>query len=173
MAKVGHKVRGGRAYRSGIDFEDEFEKTLLRRGFKPYDGSSGDFLGNIHKMKQRYYMRGVGLGLSVYGKHIKNRKPTEGNQTSDFMLSGVKGHPRGLRVECKFQDCSGSADEKLLYLNENVEIAGYKTFVVWGGSGFRSGAIDCLKYKAKQNKYMIGVFDSKELRKKFKDGFLN
>lgn len=79
------------------------------------------------------------IGQGIYNNEIR----------VDFLIEGVVGFEDGLIIESKWQETSGSADEKLAYLVENIKKRyPCPTIVVYGGKGFRSGAIEWLKVQA-------------------------
>lgn len=62
---------------------------------------------------------------SVLGKRIK----------SDFFLPSPVGFEEGLHIEVRWQDSSGSVDEKVCYLKENIHrVYARPAVVVLGGS---------------------------------------
>ncbi len=40
---------------------------------------------------------------------------------ADFVVEGIEGYPDGLAIECKWQDNSGSASEKIVYTVFNIK----------------------------------------------------
>ncbi len=86
------------------------------------------------------------IGASIYGTPLY----------VDFWLP-----ERQLIIESKHQSSTGSADEKLPYLAENI-LAMYpmQTIVVMSGEGFRAGAIFWLRQKLKDAGHL--VFDMNE-----------
>ncbi len=60
----------------------------------------------------------------------------------DFYLPPMPGYRTGLIIESKWQEVSGSADEKLPYLVANIQTCfPSPTIIVIDGSGFRPGAV--------------------------------
>lgn len=71
------------------------------------------------------------LGISIYGHPLK----------ADFFLPNDQ-----IIIESKWQDVAGSADEKLPYLVMNIrERYPYPTVLVYGGQGWKAGAITWVK----------------------------
>lgn len=95
-------------------------------------------------MKERGYTvkRQHPIGKGIYGHEIK----------VDFYVTGVAHFPTGLIIESKWQEVSGSADEKYAYMVENIQ-ACYPcpAIVVYGGGGAKPGAIAYLKSKVGGN----------------------
>ena len=76
----------------------------------------------------------------------------EGN--TEFLLKSVK-YNLDVRIECKWQQVSGSVDEKLpyMYLNAIEAMPENHILVIIDGDGWKEGAIAWLKDAAKQKKY--------------------
>lgn len=80
---------------------------------------------------------------------------------SDFYLDDVVSFPTGLTIESKWQEVSGTADEKLPYLVHNIlECYPCPAIVVLHGGGFRTGAERWLRGQVRGNLY--GVFRLEE-----------
>jgi len=81
----------------------------------------------------------------------------------DFMLYNSNKHPLGLVIESKWQQSSGSVDEKFPYLERNIrETYPYNTIVVMDGGGYKPGANTWLRSKISGN--FIGVYNMMEFR---------
>src|SRR4051812_39547370 len=110
--------QGGRANRNGRSVEKIIESTLYE--YAPY--------AEIIPQAQ--------IGTSLFGGVLK----------IDLYVTGLKAFPNGLAVESKWQQTSGSADEKLTYLVACIK-ACYPcpAIIVAGGGGARPSAIRWLK----------------------------
>jgi len=76
--------------------------------------------------------------VSIFGKRIR----------VDMLIPPCVRFPAGLIIEAKWQDVTGTAEEKLPYLWLNItKFYPYPTMVVIDGSGFSDGAIDWIKSK--------------------------
>jgi hypothetical protein len=74
------------------------------------------------------YLRRPGvIGRTVYGEPWK----------PDLVLDNAREFPAGLIVECKWQESTGSADEKLYFLAANIKAAPLPGIIVIGGQGAR------------------------------------
>jgi hypothetical protein len=60
-----------------------------------------------------------------------------------------------MRIECKWQQVSGSVDEKLpyLYLNSIEAMPELSVMILIDGAGWKAGAIQWLKDAVKQKRY--------------------
>jgi len=71
------------------------------------------------------------VGFGIYGTPLQ----------ADFYLADVRGFVAGLIIESKWQESSGSVDEKWPYLVENIRHCyPAPTIIVLHGGGFRPGA---------------------------------
>lgn len=92
------------------------------------------------------------LCQSIYGHPLK----------TDFYLPYIQTLPNGLAIECKWQDCGGSVDEKYPYLVLNIkEKFPCPAIVVIDGGGYKQGAFEWLKEQV-DNDHLIAVFNLAE-----------
>lgn len=98
------------------------------------------------------YLRQHPIGLGIFGTPI----------LVDFYLPLLEGAPGGLIIESKWQQISGSVDEKLVYLTENI-VACYPcaTMIVVDGAGFRPGAVDWVRAQVGRGplRAVLGIAD--------------
>ena len=78
-----------------------------------------------------------------------------GRGFTEFLLLSEK-HDLKIRIECKWQQKTGSVDEKLayVYLSCIEAIPENNIIILIDGAGFREGAIQWLKDVAGQRKYI-------------------
>ena len=132
MAQV---LQGTQANKTGSLLESTVRNTFSQKGFA------------LRKFKD--YVRG-GLGepedvllshvpyISIYGHQGK---------TEFLALSPSRGLE--MRIECKWQQSSGSVDEKFPYLMENCKIMPEpQVLVLVDGKGYKPGALQWLKHEA-------------------------
>lgn len=95
-----------------------------------------DFLRSIAKDRNFEVRTQEFMGTGIYGGDIK----------ADIFITGHAAFPSGLAIESKWQDQSGSIDEKFPYLVANI-IHCYKSpvIIVADGGGCREGARRWLK----------------------------
>lgn len=79
----------------------------------------------------------------------------------DFYIHPTEQFPKGLIIESKWQEVSGSADEKYCFLIENIRTHyPAPTIVVYGGGGARQGMVDWMCSQAdKSNVYAVLSFE--------------
>lgn len=121
-------LQGRRANRNGRAAEGVIEDTLVRRGYRP--------------LAQHY------IGKSIFQTDLY----------ADFYLPALPGFPDGLVIESKWQEVGGSAEEKIVYLVENIRTCyPCPTIVIADGHGFRTGALTWLRAQAGQG-HLYAVF---------------
>ena len=83
---------------------------------------------------------------------------------TEFLLISIKYDLR-IRIECKWQQVSGSVDEKLpyLYLNAIEAMPENAIIILIDGTGWKTGAIKWLKDAVKQKKYITKNNMNKEI----------
>lgn len=126
--------QGQKANTQGHRLEDRVEAVLRRLGvemvqFRDYDPSN---FGSTDR-------------LCV--KNAPHITPYGGRGRHEFELINVV--PGNVRIECRAQYVSGTADEKLPYLFESVLIGTEQVgWIILDGDGFRSGAKETITKKA-------------------------
>jgi hypothetical protein len=141
-------TQGGRANKSGNILEANVETI-----FKEYNYF---LVGNhVHKdlifnaaLLPKRYGKEVYIGTGIYQTELK----------VDFYVLGIPNLSSGLIIECKWQESSGSVDEKFPYLNLNIQHSyPAPTIVILGGAGMREGASNWLKARVNDNHNLLGV----------------
>lgn len=116
-------TQGGRANRHGRTAEDVLLSILTHQAYDI--------------QRQKYIGKGI-FDTDIY---------------VDFYLANHPSFPDGLIIESKWQDVSGSVDEKLPFLVENIrQCYPCPTIVVIHGGGFRPGAVVWLKRQVDHEK---------------------
>jgi len=105
-------------------------------------------------LEQPIYSRQFPLGNSIYDTPVK----------CDFILHHPLKYPTCLVIESKWQESSGSTDEKYPYLVLNVkEKLGYPTIIVVDGGGYKPGAEKWLRSQVGGR--LLYVFNMMEFQK--------
>jgi hypothetical protein len=81
--------------------------------------------------------REVNIGKSIIGK----------NRRVDLMLLN-QATQQAFAIECKYQDSSGTADEKIPYALENMQALPMQGCIVYAGTGFSVGVLHMLQASA-------------------------
>lgn len=150
-------TQGGKAVTSGNVLENSVEGALLGHRYVqvgadlPRKQRLTHLLTANHVPKR--YARQVYVGPGIYGSDIY----------VDFYIMGNAAISAGLIIECKWQQTSGSVDEKLPYLNFNIQNC-YPTqaLVLIDGGGMKTQAISWLSTQVKHNQNLFAVYDLRE-----------
>lgn len=103
-------------------------------------------------LEQPIYSRRFHIGSSIYNTP----------QYCDFILYHPKKWPNNLVIESKWQQTSGSVDEKYPYLVLNIQMK-YQcpTILILDGGGYKKGAEKWVRSQA-GNGNLLNVFSMKE-----------
>ena len=146
-------TQGARAVSSGNVLEKTIEGTLLGHGYSlvgcdiPKKQRLG-FLLSCNNLQKRY-ARQVYIGQGIYDTDIY----------VDFYIVG-SSISSGLIIECKWQQAGGSVDEKLPYLNLNIQCCyPVPAIVLIDGGGMKPKAVTWLSAQTALNKNLLAVHD--------------
>ena len=147
-------TQGARAVSSGNVLEKTIEGTLLGHGYSlvgcdiPKKQRLG-FLLSCNNLQKRY-ARQVYIGQGIYDTDIY----------VDFYIVGSSLISSGLIIECKWQQTGGSVDEKLPYLNLNIQYCyPVPAIVLIDGGGMKPKAVTWLSAQTALNQNLLAVHD--------------
>lgn len=124
---------GATANYTGTALERFVEQRLIDAGYQRIKGTAFT-PGAYHS--QLLYARQVPLGPSIYESPIR----------ADFALFHPDKWPTGLVLETKWQQSTGSIDEKFPYLVMNIkERYHYPTIIILDGGKYKPGAEQWLR----------------------------
>lgn len=140
-------------------------------------GTKSNISGNQLEVAVKTVLCGKGFELVKY-KNWHNNKEKYGTEllVENVPFTTVYGHKGktefllisgryniNMRIECKWQQVSGSVDEKLpyLYLNIIEAMPEKSVMILIDGGGWKEGAIRWLKDAVKQEKYTKNENESK------------
>lgn len=127
------------------------ENILVKKGYQFVD--SKKFKPATY-LEQPIYSRKVHIGKSIYGANL----------FCDFILYHPKKHPNYLVIEARWQESSGTVDEKYPYLALNIkEQSPYETIIILDGHGYRNGAEKWLKRQVGDR--LKNLFNMSEFKK--------
>lgn len=110
--------------------EPEAEQTAMFRDF------------TRRARPSRMFVAQYPIGLSIYGLPL----------FADFWVRGAPGFPEGLALEVKWQQSTGSVDEKFPYLVLNIQQCyPCPAIVIADGGGQRPGALQWLRGQTTSN----------------------
>ena len=105
-------------------------------------------------MRQPIYASQFNIGKSIYGNDRK----------CDFILYHPDKHPGCLVIESKWQQVSGSVEEKIPFLVMCIREAKYESYVMLDGGGYSKGAETWLRSQVGKGN-LKGVFNMQEFQK--------
>jgi hypothetical protein len=132
-------------------------------------GTKSNITGNQLEVAVKTVLTGKGFELINYRDWEKNKEKYgdelllenvpfttiyEHKGNTEFLLISRKYNLQ-IRIECKWQQVSGSVDEKLpyLYLNTIEAMPENSIMILIDGAGWKAGAIKWLRDAIKQKKY--------------------
>lgn len=116
--------------------EDFIRNLLVRSG---YDYVRPHLFQAARCLEQPIFSAQYPAGADLYGKDRK----------CDFILYHPARYPRALILESKWQQSSGSVDEKFPFLALTIKESRLDTIVVLGGGGYSAGAERWLRRPAR------------------------
>jgi len=134
----------GRGYvelgvQEALEAEPEAQQTAMFRDF------------GRRSRPTRLFVAQFPIGHSIYGLPLN----------ADFWVRGAPGYLQGLAIEVKWQQSTGSVDEKFPYLVLNIQQCyPCPALVIADGGGQRPGAIQWLRSQVEGN--LLGVYSVTE-----------
>lgn len=142
---------GATANFTGHNLEQFIENLLIRHSYKKVPKNK--FIAATY-LEQPIYTSQFCIGKSIY----------ETDFFCDFILYHPQKHPLCLVIESKWQQSSGSVDEKFPYLVVNIkEQSPYKTIILLDGGGYKPQAEKWLR--AQIDDKLLHVFNMSEFQK--------
>ena len=111
-----------------------------------------DLVNSMESFVHPSFARQVKIGYTIYGTDL----------ISDFFLYHPRKWPNGLAIEAKWQQTTGTVDEKFPYFVMNIWSSEYQTVFVLDGGGYREGAERWVRSMRKHN--LIHVFNMSEFQ---------
>ncbi len=153
------EAQGQRANMTGKNLERFISGLLDHAGYTCIDAVA--FMATRTKGLP-IYAREYPVGKDLYDRAHK----------CDFILFHPDKYPHCLVIESKWQQASGSVEEKLPFLVLSIEQSGYDTFVVMDGGGYSPGAEAWLRRQTGKNTRLQQVFDMQQFQRFANDGRL-
>ncbi|UZE92215.1 MAG: hypothetical protein IB616_05780 [Methanosarcinales archaeon] len=131
---------GTRAKYTGIQLEKVIYNRLSDKGYSWVDKKHFD---PTRYLEQPIFSTQYHIGKSIY----------ETDLNCDFIIYHPEKHPNCLIIESKWQESTGSVDEKFPYLVANIkEKFPCPSIVVLDGGGYKSGAEKWLRNQTDEKK---------------------
>lgn len=148
------RVRHLRAEATGSLAEATIRSVLAKRGYEEmsaHEYSEAEPLAEQTAMFRdfarrprppRLFVAQYPIGQSIYGLPL----------FADFLVCGAPGYPAGLALEVKWQQSTGSVDEKFPYLVLNIQQCyPCPAIVIADGGGQRPGALQWLRSQVSEH----------------------
>ena len=140
---------GAQANYTGNALEKFIESRINEKGYQRITPKK--FEASIY-LKQPIYARQFYIGPSIY----------QTKMYCDFILYHPQKWEKCLVIESKWQQSSGSVDEKYPYLILNIQQSAYETILVLDGGGYKKQAKTWLKKQIGNN--LLNVFNMSEFQ---------
>lgn len=153
---------GQQANHSGNALERFVEHTLMERGYTEFINHKDQIFAMRNTIGGKQYSKQPHCGKSIYDTDRK----------CDFLIMNLEKFPDGLIIECKWQQASGSVDEKYPFTVHNIMKMGVPTVILIDGGGYKKQALTWLKEQAGKERALIGVYTMSEFQAVVNKGFL-
>jgi hypothetical protein len=153
---------GTKANNTGNALENFVEDLLKRNGYTEFINYKKQIFAMRQTVGGKQYSKQPWCGESIYGSLRK----------CDFLVMNQEKFPDSLIIECKWQESTGSVDEKYPFIMLNIEKIGVPAIVLIDGDGYKKQAFDWLKKQVLPDRALIGVHTMKEFQKLVNNGFL-
>jgi predicted nucleic-acid-binding Zn-ribbon protein len=153
---------GEKANITGNQLEQFVERILKQKGYTEFWDHKTTAFANRMAIGGRQYIKQLPCGLTIYDSPRK----------VDFFIINRDLFPEDLIIECKWQQVSGSVDEKYPFLLFNILKTGVPTVILLDGSGYKKAAMKWLKDQVHEKSALIGVWNMAEFQTKVNNGFL-
>lgn len=110
----------------------------------------------------KQYMRWLPVGTTIY----------KTQRIADFFIVNPALFPSNLIIECKWQQVSGSVDEKYPFLLFNIIRTGIPTVILLDGGGYKPAALAWLKDQVNPDGALQAVWTMAEFQTRVNNGFL-
>lgn len=137
------RTQGGAANHQGNVLERTVVPTFEAHGFEVVAYSA-------------WLKNPANYGTELLLKHVPYTNIYGARGYTEFLAKSARLE-LNVRIECKWQQSSGSVDEKFpyLYLNCIETMPETDIIIIAGGGGMRSGALPWLKEAVRQKRYML------------------
>jgi hypothetical protein len=153
---------GEKANKTGNLLERFVEQILRGKGYTEFWDHKATAFENRKAIGGRQYIKQLPVGQTIY----------ENPRKCDFFIINRELFPDDLIIECKWQQVSGSVDEKYPFLLFNIIKTGIPTVVLLDGSGYKQAAMKWLKGQVHEKGALIAVWNMAEFQTRINNGFL-
>ncbi len=153
---------GHKANKTGNRLERFVEQALQANGYIEFWNYKGQLFDNRKVIGGKQYAKQVYCGKTIY----------ETIRKVDFLIINHDVFPDDLIIECKWQQVSGSVDEKYPFLLFNIIKTSVPTVILIDGDGYRKAALKFLKDEVSKTSALRGAWTMKEFQTQINNGFL-
>jgi hypothetical protein len=153
---------GSRANKTGNQLERFVQDALRAGGYAEFWNHKSQAFANRKTIGGKQYLKQLPVGDTIYDTMRK----------CDFFIVNRSKFPNDLIIECKWQQISGSVDEKYPFLFFNIVKTGVPTVVLIDGGGYKPAAKAWLKDQVSKTGALIGVWTMTEFQTQVNNGFL-
>jgi len=153
---------GRQANKTGNTLELFIQRLLSDNGYLEFWNHKDQLFSNRHNVGGKQFAKQVPCGMSIY----------ETKRKCDFLVINNEKFPDGLIIECKWQQSSGSVDEKYPFTIFNIFKIGVPTIILLDGGGYKRNAMVWLKEQVNPNRALIGVYNMAEFQALVNKGLL-
>lgn len=153
---------GTKANKTGNQLERFVQEALRERGYVEFWNHKAQAFANRKSIGGKQFLRQLPVGDTIYDTVRK----------CDFLVINRAQFPNDLIIECKWQQSSGSVDEKYPFLYFNIIKTGIPTVVLMDGGGYKPAAMAWLKDQVSKTGALIGVWTMAEFQTQVNNGFL-
>lgn len=162
MSLLSETTSGKRANHTGNQLEKFVEDALLNLGYTHFWDHKRQLFANREAVGGKQYGKHVFVGNTIY----------KTKRIVDFLVLNSEKFPKGLIIECKWQQSKGSVDEKYPFLLFNILETGVPTIVLLDGKGYKPAAKQWLADHAGKERALIAVYDMMEFHREINNGLL-
>lgn len=155
-------VGGSQANKTGNTLELFVERCLQDNGYTEFWDHKEQVFENRKLIGGKQFVKQCPCGTSIY----------ETKRKCDFLVINQNKFKDNLIIECKWQQSSGSVDEKYPFTVFNVFKIGVPTIILLDGGGYKPAAMQWLKDQVNPQSALIGVYSMAEFQKLVNQGFL-
>jgi hypothetical protein len=153
---------GTKANKTGNRLEKFVQEALREREYVEFWNHKSQAFSNRKTIGGKQYIKQLPVGDTIYDTVRK----------CDFLIINRAKFPNDLIIECKWQQSSGSVDEKYPFLYFNIIKTGVPTVVLMDGGGYKPAAMAWLKDQVSKTGALIGVWTMAEFQTQVNNGFL-
>lgn len=150
------------ANHTGRKLERFVANALTDSGYTEFLDHRAQAFDNRKAIGGKQFMQQLPVGTTIY----------ETQRKADFFVVNKEKFPDDLIIECKWQQSSGSVDEKYPFLLFNIIKTGVPTVILLDGAGYKPSAKRWLQDQMDLKRALWHVWDMAEFHKAVNNGFL-